>query len=166
VISQPRREWILGTSVSVEDYLRVRSRRPVEYCFNRGRANPPTIAAPKPVKKLLRRRDHSSHRRVFSVPSRSGPHDLRLGHERRRRFGRFNERILEAARGVVRTKRRNEFTVQEIVRMLRNDYPEFTESAIRASVIAWCRPAGEFERVGNGPYRLLVDSGARHSVLG
>ena len=77
---------------------------------------------------------------------------------------RLHERILETARGVVRAKRLNEFTVKEIALQLRDEYPEFTERAIRTDVISRCRQIapdqntaihGDFERIGHGAYRLL-----------
>lgn len=80
---------------------------------------------------------------------------------------RLHERILEAARGVVRAKRRNEFTVKEIARLLRVDCPEFSENAIRTDVISRCRQSapgqntaihGDFERIRYGAYRLLSAS--------
>ena len=86
---------------------------------------------------------------------------------------RLHERILETARGIVRTKRRNEFTVREIVQLLRGDYPEFTKKAIRTSVISRCRRSvpdqdiaiyGDFERIGHGVYRLLSATGDLGSI--
>jgi hypothetical protein len=80
---------------------------------------------------------------------------------------RVHERIVETARGVVRAKQRNEFAVQEIARLLRDDYPEFTEKAIRKDGISRCRQRaldqntaihGDFERIGHGAYRLLSTS--------
>jgi hypothetical protein len=77
---------------------------------------------------------------------------------------RFHERILEAARGVVQKKQRNEFTIQEITQVLRDDCPEFTERAIRAAILSSCHRSGqehnvtinvEFESVGHGANRLL-----------
>jgi hypothetical protein len=49
---------------------------------------------------------------------------------------RFHQQIVDAARWVVLTKRRNEFTLQEIVLRLREDYPEFSERAIREGIAA------------------------------
>jgi hypothetical protein len=42
--------------------------------------------------------------------------------------------IMKAARLVVLTKQRNEFTVQEIVLRVREDYPEFSERAIGEAI--------------------------------
>lgn len=76
---------------------------------------------------------------------------------------RLDERILDAARKVVQSRGRNEFTVREIVRLLRFDYPEFSEGAIRKSVISQCSRSaadssmsgpGNFERMGNGLYAI------------
>ena len=50
-----------------------------------------------------------------------------------------SRRILEAARWIVLTKRRNEFTVQEIVLRLKEDFPEFSERAIREGIAAKSR---------------------------
>jgi hypothetical protein len=77
---------------------------------------------------------------------------------------RFHEQILEAARGVVRTKRHNEFTVQEVVFRLKNDFPEFTDSAIRAGIVAMARrTTSDFERVGQHAYRIVSKLNAAHS---
>jgi hypothetical protein len=82
-------------------------------------------------------------------------------------FGRLHERILETARAVVRAKRRNEFTVQEIAQLLRDDFPELTKKAIRTDVTSSCRQSapdqntaihGDFKRIGHGAYRLLSSS--------
>ena len=68
----------------------------------------------------------------------------------------FNERVSEAARRAVRAKRGNEFTIEEIARLLKVDYPEFTKGAIRAAVNSKCVIRSEFERAGTGVYRLLA----------
>jgi hypothetical protein len=77
---------------------------------------------------------------------------------------KFHEQILKAARWVVLTKRRNEFTSQEIVLRLREDYPEFSEKAIREGVAAKSRQTASarnggsqvvFERIGPTGYRLV-----------
>ena len=86
---------------------------------------------------------------------------------------RLDERILDAARKVVQCRGRNEFTVREIVRLLRFDYPEFSEGAIRKSVISQCSRSaadssmagpGNFERMGNGLYRLGSPPAKRGSI--
>jgi hypothetical protein len=80
----------------------------------------------------------------------------------------FHEEILKAARLVVLTKRRNEFTVQEIALRLREDYPEFGERAIGGAIVANSRqtaPARNggsqvaFERIGPTGYRLVTRFG-------
>ena len=81
---------------------------------------------------------------------------------------RFHEQILEAARWIVLTKRRNEFTVQEIVLRLKEDYPEFSERAIREGIAAKSRETASarnggsqvaFERIGPTGYRLVARFG-------
>jgi len=72
---------------------------------------------------------------------------------------RFHEQILEAACSVVRTKRHNEFTAHEVVFRLKTDFPEFTEGAIRAGIVA--RAGADFERVGPYAYRLVSLSQVR-----
>jgi hypothetical protein len=78
---------------------------------------------------------------------------------------RFHQQILEAARWVVLTKRRNEFTVQEIVLRLREDYPEFSERAIGEAIATKSRQTASvrngrsqvaFERIGPTGYRLTT----------
>jgi len=86
---------------------------------------------------------------------------------------RFHEQILEAVHWVVLTKRRNEFTVQEIVLRLREDYPEFTERAIREGIAATSRQTASardggsqvaFERIGPTAYRLVTRFGSATQV--
>jgi hypothetical protein len=85
---------------------------------------------------------------------------------------RFHEQILEAARWIVLTKRRNEFTVQEIVLRLREDFPEFTEKAIREGIVAKSRQTASardggsqaFERIGPTGYRLVTRFGSATQV--
>jgi hypothetical protein len=81
---------------------------------------------------------------------------------------KFHEEILKAARLVVLTKRRNEFTVQEIVLRVREDYPEFSERAIGEAIATNSRqvaPARSgssqvaFERIGPTGYRLVTRFG-------
>jgi hypothetical protein len=81
---------------------------------------------------------------------------------------KFHEEILNAARWVVLTKRRNEFTLQEIALRLREDYPEFSERAIGEAIAANTRqtaPARNgggqvaFERIGPTGYRLVTRFG-------
>jgi hypothetical protein len=81
---------------------------------------------------------------------------------------KFHEEILKAARLVVLTKRRNEFTVQEIVLRVREDYPEFSERAIGEAIatnsrqVAPARSGGSqvaFERIGPTGYRLVTRFG-------
>jgi hypothetical protein len=88
---------------------------------------------------------------------------------------KFHERILEAARWVVLTKRRNEFTAQEIVLRLREDFPRFSEKAIREGVAAKsCQAAsarnggsrGAFERLGPTGYRLVNRFGLATQIEG
>jgi hypothetical protein len=88
---------------------------------------------------------------------------------------RFHEQILEAARWVVLTKRRNEFTVQEIVLRLREDFPEFTEKAIREGIVAKSRQTASardggsqvaFERIGPTGYRLVTRFGSATKTEG
>jgi hypothetical protein len=86
---------------------------------------------------------------------------------------KFHEQILEAARWVVLTKRRNEFTVQEIVLRVRQDYPEFSERAIREGIAANSRqvaPARNgggqvaFERIGPTGYCLVTLFGLARQI--
>jgi hypothetical protein len=85
-------------------------------------------------------------------------------------LARFYEQILEAARGVVRAKRQNEFTVHEVVFRLKSDFPEFTESAIRVGIVAMARlttsgSGADFERVGHRTYRIVSKSNTAHSSV-
>jgi hypothetical protein len=82
---------------------------------------------------------------------------------------------LEAARWVVLTKRRNEFTVQEIVLRLREDYPEFTEKAIREGIVANSRQKTSardrgsrvsFERIGPTGYCPVTHFGSATQIEG
>jgi hypothetical protein len=88
---------------------------------------------------------------------------------------KFHEQILEAARWVVQTKRRSEFTAQEIVLRLRDDYPEFSEKAIREGVAAKSRQRASarnggsqvaFERTGPTGYRLVTRFGVATRIEG
>jgi hypothetical protein len=80
---------------------------------------------------------------------------------------------LEAARWVVLTKRRSEFTVQAIVLRLREDYPEFSERAIREGIAAKSRQTAAarngssqvaFERIGLRGYRLVALFGLARKI--
>ena len=86
----------------------------------------------------------------------------------------FQEEILTTARLVVLTKRRNEFTVQEIVLRLREDYPEFSERAIGEAIAVNSRqgaPARNgdsqvaFEKIGPTGYRLVTRFGLARQEL-
>jgi hypothetical protein len=88
---------------------------------------------------------------------------------------RFHKQMLEAARWIVLTKRRNEFTVQEIALRVREDYPEFSERAIREGIAANSRqlaPARNggsevaFERIGPTGYRLVNRFGLARRIEG
>jgi hypothetical protein len=88
---------------------------------------------------------------------------------------KFHEEILKAARLVVLTKRRNEFTVQEIVLRVREDYPEFSERAIGEAIatnsrqVAPVRKGGSqvaFERIGPTGYRLVSRFGIGRHIEG
>lgn len=88
-------------------------------------------------------------------------------------IARFNERILDAARTVVQSKGSNEFTIQEIVRLIRSDYPEFSEGAIRKSVISQCSRSGgdsamawpgNFKKIRNGLFHLRISSAREGSI--
>jgi hypothetical protein len=80
---------------------------------------------------------------------------------------------MKAARLVVLTKRRNEFTVQEIVLRLREDYPEFSERAIGEAIATNSRQVAPvrngdsqvvFERIGPTGYRLVTRFGLARQV--
>jgi hypothetical protein len=86
---------------------------------------------------------------------------------------KFHEEILKAARLVVLTKRRNEFTIQELVLRLREDYPEFSERAIREGIAANSRQTASarnggsevaFERIGPTGYRLVTRFGLARQI--
>jgi hypothetical protein len=88
---------------------------------------------------------------------------------------RFHQQILEAARWVVLTRRRNEFTIQELVLRLREDYPEFSERAIREGIAANSRQTVSarnggsqvaFERIGPTGYRLVARFGLATQIKG
>ena len=77
----------------------------------------------------------------------------------------FHERILEAARWVVKTKRFNEFTTHEILLRLRRDYPEFSEAAIRKGILVKASQTASahhevnqigFVQLGPGRFSLMV----------
>jgi hypothetical protein len=86
---------------------------------------------------------------------------------------KFHEEILKAARLVVLTKRRNEFTVQEIVLRLREDYPEFSDRAIGEAMATNSRQAAParnggsqvaFEKIGPTGYRLVTRFGLARQI--
>ena len=77
----------------------------------------------------------------------------------------FHQRIFEAARWVVKTKRFNEFTTHEILLRLRPDYPEFSEEEIRKAILAKAHQTASahhevnqigFVQVGPGRFSLMV----------
>jgi hypothetical protein len=83
-------------------------------------------------------------------------------------------RISSSSTLVVLTKRRNEFTVQEIVLRLREDYPEFSERAIGEAIAVNSRqgaPARNgdsqvaFEKIGPTGYRLVTRFGLARQEL-
>jgi hypothetical protein len=72
----------------------------------------------------------------------------------------FEGQVFEAAQKVVRSRGRNESTVLELLGVLRLDYPEFSEKAIRNCVVSKCgeNKPETFERVSRGLYRLGTSS--------
>jgi hypothetical protein len=88
---------------------------------------------------------------------------------------KFHDELLKAVRLVVLTKRRNEFTVQEIALRLREDYPEFSERAIGEAIATNSRQAAPasgggsqvaFERIGPTGYRLVSRFGVARQIEG